>query len=315
MSVSESGTAALDRGPLTISVVLPTRNRPSQIRPCVDSILANDDLYELIVIDQSDGPETEAQLAGIGDPRLRYEHVDSRGVCAARNRGTEISSGQIIAATDDDCRVPSDWIASIANVFRATPDAAMVCGRVTVPPELYENGYAVNFEPKQREWLGHFPPPAEWGITANLAVRRSVFDLVGPYDRFLGAGAPLTSGGEPDLIYRILRTGLLVVNATEVEVSHLGVRKYGPETQQLIRGYSAGISAAILKHVRIGDLTALRVYGSFVVPMLGSVVANVVRRRRPTGAGTLLAFVKGARASFRFRVDRATRMYVPRESR
>jgi glycosyltransferase involved in cell wall biosynthesis len=279
---------------------------------CVESILANRYLHELIVIDQSDGLETGEQLAPITDPRLRYERVESRGVCSARNRGTELSTGLIVAATDDDCRVPSNWLESYEKVFGDNPEAAVVCGRVTVPPELFEYGYAVSFEPRQREWRKKFPPPAEWGITANMAIRRTVFDTVGPFDKFLGSGAPLTSGGEPDLLYRVLRHGLLVVNAGEVEVTHVGIRKHGLESQKLIRGYSAGISAAFLKHVRAGDLVAARVYSRFLLTIIATVGANMVRRRKPTGAGVFVASLKGARASFRFGVDRATRMYVQR---
>jgi hypothetical protein len=42
------------------------------------------------------------------------------------------------------------------------------------------------------------------------------------------------------------------------------------------------------------------------------VSGNVIFRRRPTGANYLLAFVSGAIASYRFRIDRERREYVER---
>jgi len=60
--------------------------------------------------------------------------------------------------------------------------------------------------------------PVCTGITANLSLRRSVIERVGKFDPLLGACAPLSSGGEPDMLFRVLRAGHKVVNASEVQV-------------------------------------------------------------------------------------------------
>src|SRR6266702_8798627 len=161
--------------PVSVSVVVPTRNRAAQIAACVESILATTGFQELIVIDQSDGTDTEQALAKFSDPRLRYVRTDTRGVTISRNLGIELSNGEIIACTDDDCRVASDWAATIGALFAADPDAAVVCGRVRVSEEVSNAGYTLGFEPHVREWQGRYPPPSgDWGITANLALRRDV---------------------------------------------------------------------------------------------------------------------------------------------
>ena len=84
---------------MTISVVVPTRNRPTHIPDCVASVLATTGFDELIVIDQSDGTATEQALAHLDDPRLRYVRTDSRGVTIARNIGIDLSVGSIVSAT------------------------------------------------------------------------------------------------------------------------------------------------------------------------------------------------------------------------
>src|SRR5205085_589933 len=146
------------------------------------------------------------------------------------------SRGEIIAFTDDDCRVAPDWISSIAHIFGSDSDAALVCGRVRVPEEIQQRGFAIGFEPQERDWFKRFPPPArDWGITANLAVRRSVLLRVGSFDPVLGPGAPLLCGEEPDLLFRVLKAGMKVVNAREVQVDHLGARAPGAESTELWR--------------------------------------------------------------------------------
>ena len=296
---------------LRISVVVPTRNRAEHAAECAREILRSDGFDEIVFVDQSDGSETERALAAIGDGRIRRVACRLRGATNGRNLGIEATTGDVIAFTDDDCRVASDWISSIAAVFASDPSVALVCGRVRVPDELRARGFAVEFEPDVREWVGRFPPPdRDWGITANMAVRRDVFARVGPFDAMLGAGAPLLSGEEPDLIFRVLKAGLKVVNAREVGVTHLGVRLHGPEATQLWRTYGRGTAAALFKHVRLGDTDAAAIYLRHL-GVLGRVMAeNVVRGRRPLGLGYTLAFLSGAVASFRYRVDRQRRLYV-----
>lgn len=313
MSISNGSEPDAPTRALSVSVVVPTRNRPAHAEACAKSILAISGFADLIVVDQSDDHTTEEALSRIDDPRLRYVRTETRGVTKGRNLGMSMSRSDIVAFTDDDCRVRPDWIRRTVDVFAADPEVAVVCGRVSVPDEIQDLGYAEGFEPQEREWQGRFPPLGrDWGITANLSLRRSVLDRVGVFDPMLGAGAPLRSGGEPDFLFRVLREGFKVVNAREVVVDHYGIRKPGEEFRKLIMGYSAGTAAALFKHVRLGDLAGTRVYLQFLGSTLMRVTGNVLAGRRPTGANYLLAFVSGTFASYRFGVDRARREYVER---
>lgn len=302
-----------DQPKLRVSVALSTRNRAAHAAACVETILRNTGFDELFVIDQSDGKDTEEALAQYRDPRLRYVRTATRGVTNGRNLGAELSSGDVVAYTDDDCRVAADWIPALTRIFASDPETAVVCGRVRVAEEVRDLGFTESFEPEVREWKGKYPPfGRDWGITANLAVRKSVLAKVGMFDPMLGAGAPLRSGGEPDFLFRVLRSGFKIVNASEVVVDHLGVRAPGKDSQKLIRGYGAGTGAAFYKHVRIGDLDALGVYLGFLGANVRRVAANVVRGKRPDGLGYLLSFLSGSVASYKFRVDRHQRLYVQR---
>ena len=295
----------------TVSVTVPTRNRPGHIAPCVRSILALGGFLDLTVVDQSDDDSTERALQDIRDPRLRYVRTPTRGVTRGRNIGIEESRGDIVAYTDDDCRVHADWVARIVDVFASDPKIAVVCGRVEVPEEIRHTGYAEGFEPRERVWRGRYPPLGrDWGITANFSIRRSALATIGMFDPVLGAGAPLRSGGEPDFLFRAIRAGYTVINANEVVVDHYGIRKPGEEFRKLIMGYAAGTAAAMFKYVRLGDPAGSWVYLRFLTSAVIMVVRNVLTGRRPTGVNYLRAFLRGTVDSFRYRIDRRRRVYA-----
>jgi len=298
---------------LSLSIVVPTRNRPDHAQACARTILAGGDFEELLFVDQSEGGATEDSLAALGDHRVRCVRSELRGATNGRNVGIELTHGALIAFTDDDCRVAPDWIASIRRIFAADTQVAVVCGRVRVPEELQRQGFVMSFEPHVREWSGRFPPPErDWGITANLAARREVLLRVGKFDPILGPGAPLLCGEEPDLLFRVLKAGFKVVNAREVIVDHLGVRAYGPQSRRLWQDYGVGTAAALFKHVRLGDRDAAALYLRHLGIMGRVIVKNLLAGRRPTGVVYTLAFLSGALASFKFRIDREQRLYLPR---
>jgi glycosyltransferase involved in cell wall biosynthesis len=298
----------------SVSVVVPTRNRPDHALACVKELLRCDGFLEIIVVDQSDGDATEVALASLADSRARCVRSHLRGATNGRNVGIDLSRGEVIAFTDDDCRVALDWVTRIADIFQNDPDAAVVCGRVYVPEELAKDGFAIGFEPEVREWWHRFPPPdRDWGITANLSARRAVFERLGKFDPLLGPGAPLRCGEEPDLLFRVLKAGMKVLNAREVQVAHLGVRGHGSESSELWNTYGVGTSAALFKHVRLGDLDAAKLYLQHLGIMGRLVTKNLLTGNRPTGLRYTWAFLSGALASMKFRVDGAQRLYVEPE--
>jgi GT2 family glycosyltransferase len=272
--------------------------------------LAGGGFDEVLFIDQSDDVESAQIIEKLADPRIRCVRSTLRGATNGRNLGIEKSSGELIAFTDDDCRVAPDWAKQIRSIFERDPAAAIVCGRVKVPDELASQGFAMSFEPQVREWQNSFPPPdRDWGITANLSARRKVLDQIGSFDPFLGPGAPLLCGEEPDLLFRALSIGFKVINASEVEVIHLGIRAHGEESSELWDTYGAGTAAALSKHVRLGNTKALRLWIQHMTKMAGVISKNLLTGKRPIGLRYTLSFLSGTRRSFQFGVDRSRRIY------
>jgi len=293
-----------------VSVTVPTRGRPEHVRECVAGILAcTGPPFEVIVVDQSDDRLSKEALAPLlSDKRLRYLRSETRGVCAARNQGIAASRGEILACTDDDCRVSPEWLERLCEAFERRPEAAVLCGRVAVPEELIRNGYAVSYPAEIGELTIESMHRGSFPLTANLALRRETATRVGPFDEALGAGGPLRSGGEPDFLLRVLRSGLRIFDAPEAQVVHLGIRT-GRARDKLMRKYVFGTGAAMAKHARLGDPWGLQLLGAYLRFFSGQALRNLRRTGWPRGIDIAASLIAGAAFSLRFSVDAHSRLY------
>ena len=116
-----------------VSAVICTRNRPDKIGNAVESVLANTySNFDLIIVDQSTNNETEAILRRVGehDRRVHYHRMNTSGLSRAYNFAIANTTGPILAFTDDDCLVPSDWIEKIGTAFEEQPDGQLMYGQV-----------------------------------------------------------------------------------------------------------------------------------------------------------------------------------------
>jgi GT2 family glycosyltransferase/SAM-dependent methyltransferase len=205
---------------LTSSVVICTRDRPQQLRRCLESIAASAATPdELIVVDNS--PATGVTPAVVEDfPAVRYVAEARAGLSTARNAGIERSTGAVVVFTDDDTTVHRDWLWRLLEPF-AEPRVLAVTGLV-LPAELeteaqvafekalggFNHGYRrmrygrVFFESTK----GIAAPVWKIGAGANMAVRREAFEHVGRFDERLGAGATGCSE-DSEFWYRLLAAG------------------------------------------------------------------------------------------------------------
>jgi len=76
-----------------------------------------------------------------------------------------------------------------------------------------------------------------------MALRKSVVNLVGPFDEVLDAGTPTHSGGDNEMFSRILARGYRIVYEPEAINYHCHRRTWG-ELRQTLYGYGVGVYAA-----------------------------------------------------------------------
>ncbi|HLG12628.1 MAG TPA: glycosyltransferase family A protein [Dehalococcoidia bacterium] len=298
-----------------ISVVICTRDRPDLIGNAVESVLNNDhDAFELVVIDQSrDDASARAVARFSDDSRFRFLHIDRVGLSHAYNFGISQTSAAIVAFTDDDCTAPAGWLSAIERSFAVHSDVAMLYGQTLAAPELKDAPGVLPALPiHEEEKLGRGYGFRVYGMGANFALRRSLVDLIGGFDEALGGGGPLRSSQDFDFQFRAYRADAICLLAPDIWVHHYGIRDEQAWPATLV-AYGVGDGAFYFKHVRCGDLLALRL----LLARLGRLtLAQLLGpiRKRPSQWPYLRSCVKGAIAGMHYRIDRKKRIYLPAES-
>jgi len=211
---------------MDVSIVISTRNRAAHLRETLRSLAATHVpsalKVELVVVDNGSTDETASVVDAWGreDWPVRRVVEPQPGLSRARNRGVRASTGHVLLFTDDDVRVPDEWIGPmVAPILRGEADA--VAGGVHLADAL------------RREWMttAHTMMLADTDVLrtsggrrligANMAVSRSVFDVVPGFDPKLGAGTDSLGFHEETLFsFQLQRAGFRLVMALDVSVEH-----------------------------------------------------------------------------------------------
>jgi GT2 family glycosyltransferase len=138
------------------------------------------------------------------------------GVSAARNRGAQAASGDILIFVDSDVEMPTDFLAGAASAFARHPEAAAVIGSYDDAPE------APGLVSRYRNLLHHYTHQlgkrqANTFWAACGAIRRDVFKSVGGFDESYVE----PSVEDIDLGYRLRQAGHSIRLDPEWQVKHL----------------------------------------------------------------------------------------------
>lgn len=189
------------------SVVIATYNRAHDLRETLTSLasLQPDGDWEVLVVDNnsSDGTRQVVDRAAQTFPvPLRYLFERNQGRSPALNTGIRAARGDIIVTTDDDVRVPADWLNQAAEGLRRL-ECDYVGGRVLPiwgaprPEWLPDRG--------GKQWavvalLDYGPEPIQFGsrvpLGVNMAFKRGAFDRAGLFDPHTGRRAGTLLGQE-----------------------------------------------------------------------------------------------------------------------
>ena len=255
--------------PLSCSLVICTRDRPDDLARCLASLGSQSHAPdEVIVVDNAprdDRTRQAAMAAGV-----TYLREDRPGLDIARNAGARAARHAIIAYTDDDTVLHSQWLERLLGAFDA-PDIMAVTGLV-LPAELeteaqqifeqcwgFGRGYRrIDFGPDFYASTRAAGCPAwEVGAGASMAFRREAFAQVGYFDERLDAGAAGCSG-DSEFWYRLLAAGWRCRYEPGSVAFHYHRRSTDALARQ-VRAYMRGHAAALLvQHERTRERGNLR---------------------------------------------------------
>jgi len=138
---------------------------------------------------------------------LRWIEEPRPGKSQALNTAIPQVTAPVIAFVDDDHRVDAGYLAAVCTAANEQPDADLFCGRIlpdwdgTEPEWVHDQGqYRIYPLPVPRFELGAQAMPVEPGTATpgggNLAIRRKLYDRVGPFLLELGPHGHDLGGAE-----------------------------------------------------------------------------------------------------------------------
>jgi GT2 family glycosyltransferase len=224
---------------LSVSAIMPTKNRPSLLGVAVRSLLAQSvPLDELIVVDQSSGDAglrvVTALVAEVPAPRRpQLEYVLDpaiNGAAAARNLGLDRASGDILLCCDDDVVADPAVVDRLLAHYRVAPECAGLAPVITnYPPPgplrrlhrwlFYRGPFRDERQPVYWRWRRYAEPtrvPVRMFTGAMMSFRRSALGPLRHDARYRGASV----GEDVDLCWALGRRGGRLAIATDARIVH-----------------------------------------------------------------------------------------------
>jgi len=193
------------------SVIVPVRNGGGDLRElitCLEAQTLPRDRFEVVV---GDDGSTDGGTEGLETPDgwMRVVHGPPMNSYAARNRASRAGRTPVLAFCDADCRPDPDWL---EQGLAALEDADVVAGRFRfiVPAELTVWALIDMDGTKDHERQ----VDNDNAETANLFLRRELFDRVGGFDD------TISEHGDFDFVERCVAAGARLTYAPDAVVWH-----------------------------------------------------------------------------------------------
>ncbi|MCE8002212.1 glycosyltransferase family 2 protein [Billgrantia ethanolica] len=287
-----------------VSLIVPTYRDWYPLCSCLAALTGQTlSLHELeVLIIENAGESQPHDLMLPSNTRLLHEPAP--GSYAARNRGIAEARGEVLVFLDADCVPAPGWLQAGIDCLQSHPDVDLVAGNIELtyatprlsPAECFEKAFAF----RQRQNVANGV-----AVTANLFVRRRVFEEVGPFN------AELMSGGDFEWTRRATTRGHRMLYCAEAVVRH-PARASLSALAGKARRVTSGSQALYRDRGMLGNLR--RVLGNLVGDVATLFTRQDMTWRERAWALLVLAYLKGVKVAQRCRlmVPGAERRGLPR---
>jgi GT2 family glycosyltransferase len=203
-----------------VSVIVCTYNGGRTLEQCLRSLMAlSYPDYEVIVVDDGSTDESRKILERFRS--VRVIHQPNLGLSAARNMGLSAANGEIVAYTDSDCFVDTDWLTHLVYQLQRT-DAAAV-GGPNLTPDDGRLAACIAACPGQPTHVLESDQQAEHIPGCNMAFYRDALEQIHGFDpQFRKAG------DDVDICWRLQQAGHWITFSPGACVWHH--RRQGPRS-------------------------------------------------------------------------------------
>ncbi len=235
-----------------VSVVIPLYGGPEDIEACLDSLQRCQGLIsEVIVVDDKSPDDAPDVVARYPFARL-VSNPENLGFGATCNRGVAEAGGDVVILLNSDTVVPRAGLIRLVEALdqggtvAATGPRSNYVGHFQRTGVTYTNvsGVALFADDYARRQADDSESDMLVGFC--LAIKRSIWNEVGPFDTAFGAGM----FEDNDLCYRLRRAGYRLMIANRAFIHHEGNKSLerSPEDMYAVFANNRGHYEAKWKH-------------------------------------------------------------------
>jgi GT2 family glycosyltransferase len=269
------------------SIVIPTRARLSYLEVALASIAPQAAAAgaEVLVIDDAGALPAARELTE--RYAARYEpHAAPLGLNVARNTGVSRSLGELVVFVDDDIRAQPGWLQALLSAAAAHPDVDVLAGRIVARLEGRAPRSCGREQPPITTLeLGGEDRETSYAWGANMAIRRSALERVGPFDVSLAHG-----GDEQEWQDRLRSVGGSTARVLYVAAASVEHRRTGADARLRALARTAYVRGAAARRFDAWRGAAPSLAREALT--LAGCLGHVVRRRCPAGL-TMVAHSAG----------------------
>lgn len=234
-------------GEIPLSIIIVSWNVRDDLKACLQSLQANAQPHEVIVVDNASSDGTLEMLQAFPHVQV-IGNSDNRGFAAANNQGLAVARGQWLLLLNPDTIVPEGALQTLLHFAEAHPEAGVIGPRLlnsdgslqhscrhfpTVRAAFFRHTVFGRLFPaahSMREYLmcdwGHDEPrEVDWVSGACLLIRRKAYEQLGGLDEGFYWGSE-----DVDYCFRMHQAGWKVLYTPQPAIVHA----IGRSTDQVI---------------------------------------------------------------------------------
>jgi glycosyltransferase involved in cell wall biosynthesis len=195
-----------------VSVIVPARDAAPTLPALLDALsvldVPNGTSVEVLLADDGSS-DTTREIATHHPLGVRVVTSPGRGPAAARNAAAAHADGDVLAFTDADCAPRPAWLREALGALDR--GAGLVQGAVGPPEGVVVGPFDRTVRVDALSGLYE---------TANLVVRRDLFDRLGGFESWLGTATSKELGEDAWFGWRAVRSGARIAFAPDARVDH-----------------------------------------------------------------------------------------------